>query len=770
MCWSRSSTGETKWIWCASHDRRPGEGPGRSRAAVARTDPAHPRYGRAVQRGLRAAHQEGAGAARQDHRQPVLRSLDPHPHLVRVRGKTALRRHRQRGGERQRRPKRRDAGRYGPQPGSDADRHGGDPPSLFRRRRIPRQPDPLQRSERGRRQARAPDPGAARPAHDPRQARQDRGPESLPRGRRAALPRRALQHLGPLEARRRSGRVRSRYAHASRHRRSGRVPLPPHRGGDRVGRRAQRAAAAARAHGDGLHSERAGVLPRVRGHARAPRESAARADHHAPGPHEPRRRDRLARRRWAPQRDPRPGDERRRRSDGGAVPARRRASRARRRGQARDGMMQPLLLKGGRVIDPSRGFDQPADVLIQDGKIAAVKAGLGAPDGAEVRDVRGQVVAPGLVDLHVHLREPGNEDVETIATGARAAAAGGFSAVCAMPNTDPVTDNQAAVGFIVRQSTLAGLTRVYPIGAISVGQKGEQLSEFGEMVGAGAVAVSDDGKPVVSSHLMRTALEYARTFEIPVADHCEEPTLAAGGVMHEGLVAARLGLKGIPAAAEEIMVGRDVLLAGLTGGHVHLCHVSTRGSVGLIRSAKEQGVRVTAEVTPHHLTLTERDCERYDTHAKMNPPLREAADIAALRQALKEGVIDCIASDHAPHAYDAKEAAFDDAPFGIVGLETAFAVAYTELGAGGILTLPELVHRMSTAPAAAFRLPGGTLKPGAAADVVVLDVAARWTVDPTAFLSKSRNTPFSGRALAGRAALTLVGGKVAHQAEAPAGS
>jgi len=249
-------------------------------------------------------------------------------------------------------------------------------------------------------------------------------------------------------------------------------------------------------------------------------------------------------------------------------------------------MSRPLLLRGGRVIDPSRVFDQTADVLIQDGRIAGLGANLAPPDGAEVRDVRGKVVAPGLVDVHVHLREPGNEDVETIASGARAAAAGGFTAVCAMPNTDPVTDNQAAVGFIVRQSVRAGLTRVYPIGAISVGQRGEQLSEFGEMVGAGAVAVSDDGKPVVSTHLMRTALEYARTFEIPVADHCEEPTLAAGGVMHEGLVATRLGLKGIPAAAEEIMVGRDILLADLTGGHVHLCHLSTRGSVELIRASR----------------------------------------------------------------------------------------------------------------------------------------------------------------------------------------
>ena len=431
-------------------------------------------------------------------------------------------------------------------------------------------------------------------------------------------------------------------------------------------------------------------------------------------------------------------------------------------------MTRPLVLLGGRVIDPSRDLDQPADVLIQDGKIAGLGASLGTPDGAEVRDVRGKVVAPGLVDVHVHLREPGNEDVETIATGARAAAAGGFTAVCAMPNTDPVTDNQAAVGFIVRQSVRAGLARVYPIGAVSVGQKGERLSEFGEMVGAGAVAVSDDGKPVVSSHLMRTALEYARTFGVPVADHCEEPTLAAGGVMHEGLVATRLGLKGMPPAAEEIMVGRDILLAGLTGGHVHLCHVSTRGSVELIRRAKEQGIHVTAEATPHHLTLTDRACEGYDTHAKMNPPLREGADVAALRAALAEGVIDCIASDHAPHAYDAKEAAFDDAPFGIVGLETAFGVCYSELVEGGVLTLPQLVARMSTVPAQLFRLPGGSLAPGAPADVVVLDVTARWTVDPALFHSKSRNTPFAGRKLTGRAVLTLVGGAVAHTVEAAA--
>jgi dihydroorotase len=301
-----------------------------------------------------------------------------------------------------------------------------------------------------------------------------------------------------------------------------------------------------------------------------------------------------------------------------------------------------------------------------------------------------------------------------------------------------------------------------------VGQNGERLAEFGEMVGAGAVAVSDDGRPVVSSHLMRTALEYARTFDIPVADHCEDPSLSAGGAMHEGLVSTRLGLKGIPAAAEEIMVARDILLAELTGGRVHLCHVSTRGSVEWLRRAKERGLRVTAEVSPHHLSLTEAACEGYDTHAKMNPPLREAADVTVLRQALKDGVIDCIASDHAPHAYDEKDAAFDDAPFGIVGLETALGVAHTELVAGGVLTLPELIARMSTVPARLFGLPGGTLRPGAPADLVVLDVTSGWTVDPSRFHSKSRNTPFAGRSLTGRAVLTVVGGKTVHQEEGAA--
>jgi dihydroorotase len=427
--------------------------------------------------------------------------------------------------------------------------------------------------------------------------------------------------------------------------------------------------------------------------------------------------------------------------------------------------VRPIMIRGGRVIDPSRNTDEVTDLFVADGKVQALGRDLGRPDDALVVEAAGKVVAPGLIDLHVHLREPGQEDVETVATGAMAAAAGGFSAVCAMPNTDPVTDNQAAVGFIVSQAQRAAKARVYPIGAVSLGQKGQQLAEFGELVGAGAVAVSDDGKPVVSSHLMRTALEYARTFGIPVADHCEEPTLAAGGAMHEGLVSTRLGLKGIPAAAEEIMVARDILLAELTGGHVHLCHMSTRGSVALIRRAKEKGLRVTAEACPHHFTLTHEACEGYNTNAKMNPPLREPEDREAIRQALRDGTIDVICTDHAPHHYDAKEREFDDAPNGIIGLETALGLALTELVETGLLSLGGLVTRMSVMPARIFGLPGGTLAPGAPADVVVLDPVVEWTVRPEEFFSKSRNTPFAGRRLKGRAETTIVRGQVVFARE-----
>ena len=330
--------------------------------------------------------------------------------------------------------------------------------------------------------------------------------------------------------------------------------------------------------------------------------------------------------------------------------------------------MKPLLIKGGRIVDPSQGHDGVGDLLLLDGKVESLGSGIGAPDGAAVLDAGGKVVAPGLVDIHVHLREPGREDAETVATGAAAAAAGGFTSVCAMPNTDPVTDNQAAVGFIVKQAQAAGAARVYPIAAISMGLKGEQLAEFGELIHAGAVGVSDDGHPVASSHLMRAALEYSLTFGIPVADHCEDPWLFEGGAMHEGLVSSRLGLKGIPSATEAIMVARNIMLADLTGGHVHLLHMSTRSSLELIRRAKDKGIKVTAEATPHHFTLTDAACEDYDTNAKMNPPLREGDDVTAIREGLKDGTLDAIATDHAPHHYETKERDFADAPFGVVGL------------------------------------------------------------------------------------------------------
>jgi dihydroorotase len=425
--------------------------------------------------------------------------------------------------------------------------------------------------------------------------------------------------------------------------------------------------------------------------------------------------------------------------------------------------MRPILIRGGRVVDPTRNVDGIADVYLEGGTVAAVGRDIGSPEEALVLEAAGKIVAPGLIDLHVHLREPGQEELETVASGAMAAAAGGFSAVCAMPNTDPVTDNQAAIGFIVSQAQRASKARVYPIGAISLGQRGQQLAEFGELVGAGAVAVSDDGKPVVSSHLMRTALEYARTFGIPVADHCEDPTLSAGGAMHEGIVSTRLGLKGIPAAAEEIMVARDILLAEHTGGHIHLCHMSTRGSVELIRRAKDKNIRVTAEACPHHFTLTHESCEGYDTNAKMNPPLREPEDREAIRQALRDGTIDTICTDHAPHHYDTKERAFDDAPNGIIGLETALGLAITELVETGLVTIPQLIERMSTRPAKIFSLQGGTLAPGSPADVLIADPKARWAVDPTTFFSKSRNTPFGGRQLTGRPEVTIVRGQVVFE-------
>jgi len=422
--------------------------------------------------------------------------------------------------------------------------------------------------------------------------------------------------------------------------------------------------------------------------------------------------------------------------------------------------IRPLLLRGGHVIDPSTGQDGVADVLLDDGRVEAVETGLGVPDDAEVIDVGGLIVAPGFIDVHVHLREPGGEHKETITTGARAALAGGFTAVCAMPNTDPPIDDPAAVGFVRAEGRRAGGARVYPTGTVSIGMKGERLALIGEMVEAGAVAVTDDGRPVADAGLMRLALEYARTFGIPVAQHCEDHSLSAGGSMNEGLVSTRLGIRGIPNASEDVVIARDLLLAELTGGRLHIQHVSTRAGVAMIRDAKARGVAVTAEGTPHHFTLTDEACEQYRTEAKVNPPLRRPEDRAAVIEGVGDGTLDVIATDHAPHHYDEKEQAFEDAPFGLVGLETALGLAVTRLVEQKVLTISQMVERMSCAPARAFSLPGGTLRKGSIADVTVFDPAREWTVDRTKFLSKSRNTPFNGMTLRGAPELTIVDGHV----------
>jgi dihydroorotase len=431
--------------------------------------------------------------------------------------------------------------------------------------------------------------------------------------------------------------------------------------------------------------------------------------------------------------------------------------------------MRPVIIRGGRVVDPTQKLDAVLDVLIDDsGRIARVGEGLDAPEGAEAVDAAGLVVAPGLIDVHVHLREPGQEHKETIRSGARAAAAGGFTAVVAMPNTDPPIDNPASVGFVLAEGLRAGGARVYPTGCITVGQNGEQLTEFGELIHAGAVAVTDDGRPVNSAGMLRMALEYALAFDLPVAVHEEELTLSRGGSMNEGIIATRLGLTGIPNEAEDVMIARDLMLAELTGGRLHVQHVSTRRGVELIRQAKARGVRVTAEGTPHHFTLTDAAVEAYRTDAKMNPPLRSEADRQAVRHGVSDGTLDVIATDHAPHHYDEKEQAFEDAPNGIVGLETALGLSYTELVATGLIDLSELIDRMSCAPARAMgldaRMKLGSLAAGYQGDVTIIDPRIEWTVDPAAFLSLSRNTPFGGRALRCRAVRTIVGGRTVWQA------
>lgn len=421
-----------------------------------------------------------------------------------------------------------------------------------------------------------------------------------------------------------------------------------------------------------------------------------------------------------------------------------------------------LVIKNGRVIDPATRLDKICDIVVEDGVIARVGAAGKNAAGYTVIDASGKVVAPGLIDIHVHLREPGLEYKETIMSGTEAAAAGGFTAVACMPNTKPVNDNRAVTDYIVRKGRDEGVVRVYPIGAITKGSTGEELAEIGDMVEAGAVAISDDGKPVTSSLMMRRAMEYSKNFGITVVSHAEDNSLAEGGVMNEGVVSTRLGLKGIPAIAEDVASARDILLAEYVGARLHLAHVSTEGTVRLVREAKKRGVSVTAETCPHYFTLTENAVEGYNTNAKMNPPLRTEADVAAIREGLRDGTIDVIATDHAPHHYSEKDAEFDQAPFGIVGLETALSLTLV-LVREGVLSLSDALAKLTVNPAKALRLPGGTLAVGGAADLAIIDLDAEWVVEPERFRSKGRNTPFGGWTMRGRAVKTIVGGKVVYE-------
>jgi dihydroorotase len=428
-------------------------------------------------------------------------------------------------------------------------------------------------------------------------------------------------------------------------------------------------------------------------------------------------------------------------------------------------MPQSLLIRGGRVIDPASRLDARVDILVENGRITQIGDGLKAK-AAEVVDATGCVVTPGFIDIHTHLREPGREDKETIATGAQAAAAGGFTAVCAMPNTTPVNDNASTTRFIIETAKREAVVRVYPIGAITRGSKGEELSEYGDLKAAGCIAISDDGRPVQNARVMRRALEYARTFGLPVIDHCEDLDLSKGGAMNEGPVSVALGIPSAPHVSETIMVERDVLLAEYTGSHVHIAHISTAAAVDAVRRGKARGVRVTAEATPHHLVLTDEAVREhdYDPVTKMNPPLRSEEDRKAVIAGLLDGTIDAIATDHAPHTTEEKICEFDCAAFGIVGLETAFALCHDGLVKTGLLDLTRLVQLLTAGPARALGLPGGSLEKGQPADITIFDPAEVRTVKPESFRGKSRNSPFVARTLTGWPVFTIVDGVVVFRA------
>ena len=431
------------------------------------------------------------------------------------------------------------------------------------------------------------------------------------------------------------------------------------------------------------------------------------------------------------------------------------------------------LLRGGRVVDPASGIDGDFDVLIEGDRIIRVDRGLTVEDLQVIDVPRGFVIVPGLIDMHVHLREPGQEHKETIASGTASAVAGGFTAVACMPNTSPINDNAGVTQFMLQKASESNLARVYPIGAVTRGSQGEQLADLAELHAAGCVAVSDDGHPVRTALIMRRALEYTGMLKMPVIDHCEDPSLKGDGVAHEGFHAAALGLRGIPGAAEEIMVARDVTLAGLTGGHVHIAHMSARGSLRAVREGKEQGFAVTCEVAPHHFTLTDEALHRpvqYDTNVKMNPPLRESADVEALLDGIADGSVDAIATDHAPHHADEKRVEFDRAPFGIVGLETCVPLTLDRLVHTGRISLRRFVELLSVNPARILGRSGGTLAAGSVADLTILAPDARVTISAVALRSKSKNTPFNGWELRGAAAATIVSGRTVFTNPAVEGS
>ncbi|MBK8811835.1 MAG: dihydroorotase [Acidobacteria bacterium] len=424
-----------------------------------------------------------------------------------------------------------------------------------------------------------------------------------------------------------------------------------------------------------------------------------------------------------------------------------------------------LLIKNGHLIDPAQNQNSGMDVLIEGGRVAAwIGRGEQPPADAEVFDASGLVVAPGFIDLHVHLREPGQEHKETIASGCAAAVAGGFTSVCPMPNTNPINDNAAITRYMIEQAERAGLANVFPVGAITKESNGAQLAEMGEMKAAGAVAVSDDGRPVPNAGMMRRAMEYAKDFDLPVVDHCEDKSLSSGGVMHEGRVSLLLGLKGMPALAEDLDAVRDIYLARETGAHIHVAHISTKGSIEIVRRAKAEGIHATCEVAPHHFTLTDAAVEGYDTNTKMAPPLRSEEHVAAILEAIKDGTIDAIATDHAPHHADEKALEYDRAPFGITGLETAVGLAFSELVHKGLIDLVRLVELFSTNPARVFHLrERGTLKVGSHADLTLLDPTLDWVYRNAESRSKSKNSPYDGRSFHGAAVATIVGGKIVYR-------